>query len=174
MFVAPNNDTLYTMAHLDLSKGPLVLHVPKVAHHRYYVFEFLDPYTNVFHYVGTRTTGDGAGNFVIVGPHFHGKLPAGLRVIRSTYDRIWLCGRTLVYGPSDLPAVHKIQDGYKLIPLKAFEQVGLSYTPPRPEQDRHHPHRRDASPPGLAFFDALGTAIAQNPPPARDHAILAS
>ena len=46
MFVAPNNDTLYTMAHLDLHKGPLVLHVPKIAHHRYYVFEFLDPYTN--------------------------------------------------------------------------------------------------------------------------------
>ena len=32
VFVAPNNDTLYSMAHLDLSKGPLVLHVPKVEH----------------------------------------------------------------------------------------------------------------------------------------------
>ena len=68
VFVQPNLDTLYTMGHLDLSRGPLVLHVPAVSHHRYYVFEFLDPYTNVFHYVGTRTTGDGAGSYLITGP----------------------------------------------------------------------------------------------------------
>jgi hypothetical protein len=111
VFVAPNNDTLYTMGQLDLSKGPLVLHVPKVAHHRYYVMEFLDPYTNVFHYVGTRTTGDSAHDFVIVGPHFHGKLPAGLRVIHSSYAHIWICGRTLVYGPSDLAAGTRSRTG---------------------------------------------------------------
>jgi hypothetical protein len=171
VFVAPNNDTLYTMGQLDLSKGPLVLHVPKIAHHRYYVMEFLDPYTNVFHYVGTRTTGDGAHDFVIVGPHFHGKLPAGLRVIHSSYAHIWICGRTLVYGPSDLPAVHKIQAGYKLVPLKAFEHVGLRYTPRRPKRIITA-HTEATVPTGLAFFDALGTAMAQNPPPARDAAIL--
>src|ERR1700733_10518588 len=86
VFVAPNNDTLYSMAHVDLSKGPLVLHVPAVAHGHYYVFEFLDPYTNVFHYVGTRATGDGAGNFAIVGPRFHGRLPAGVHRTRSSYE----------------------------------------------------------------------------------------
>jgi hypothetical protein len=46
-FVGPNLDTLYTFAHVDLSKGPLVLHVPAVSSRRYYSFEFLDPYTNV-------------------------------------------------------------------------------------------------------------------------------
>jgi hypothetical protein len=172
VFVAPNNDTLYSMAHLDLSKGPLVLHVPKVAHHRYYVFEFLDPYTNVFHYVGTRTTGDGAGNYAIVGPHFRGRLPAGVHRITSRYDRIWLCGRTLVYGPSDLAATHKVQDGYKLIPLKAFAKAGLAYRAPRPKKIVTT-HTSATLPSGLAFFDALGTALAENPPPARDHAILA-
>jgi hypothetical protein len=171
VFVAPNNDTLYSMAHLDLSKDPLVLHVPKVAHHRYYVMEFIDPYTNDFHYVGTRTTGNGAHDFVIVGPHFHGQLPAGLRVIRSSYDRIWICGRTLVYGPSDLSAVHKIQDGYKLIPLRAYKRVGLNYTPPRPKR-LITTHTAASVPAGLRFFDALGTAMAQNPPPARDAAVL--
>ncbi len=171
VFVAPNNDTLYTMGQLDLTKGPLVLHVPEVAHHRYYVMEFLDPYTNVFHYVGTRTTGDGAHDFVIVGPHFHGRHPAGLRVIHSSYEHIWICGRTLVYGPSDLASVHKIQNGYKLVPLKAFERVGLRYTPRRPK--RIITTHTDATvPTGLAFFDALGTAMAQNQPPARDAPIL--
>ena len=97
-FVGPNLDTLYTFAHVDLSKGPLVLHVPAVSGRRYYSFEFLDPYTNVFHYVGTRTTGDGAGNFAIVGPTSHARLPAGLQRIPSAYEHIWLVGRTQVHG----------------------------------------------------------------------------
>ena len=92
VIVAPNNDTLYSMAHLDLSKGALLLHVPAVPHHHYYVFEFLDPYTNVFHYIGTRTTGDGAGNYAIVGPKFHGKLPAGVHRITSKYEHVWVAG----------------------------------------------------------------------------------
>jgi hypothetical protein len=171
VFVAPNNDTLYTMGHLDLSRGPLVLHVPRVAHHRYYVMEFLDPYTNVFHYVGTRTTGDGAGNFVIVGPGFHGELPAGLHVIRAAYNRVWICGRTLVYGPSDLAAAHGVQAGYKLIPLKSFEKVGPAYAPPRPHRIITT-HTAATIPTGLAFYDALGDALARNPAPARDRAIL--
>ncbi|HZU39568.1 MAG TPA: DUF1254 domain-containing protein [Solirubrobacteraceae bacterium] len=171
VIVQPNLDTLYSMAHLDLARGPLVLHVPAVAHHRYYSFQFLDPYTNAFHYIGTRTTGDGAGTFVIVGPRFRGRLPRGLRRIRSPYDRAWLVGRTLVYGPADLAAVHRIQDGYRLLPLAAYLRHGLRWRPPRPHRviTRHTSH---AIPTGLAYFDQLGTALAQNPPPARDAAIL--
>src|SRR5664279_2232987 len=132
VIVQPNNDTLYTMGHLDLATGALVLHVPAVGGHRYYSFEFLDPYTNVFHYVGTRTTGDGPGSFVITGPGFHGRLPRGLTRIRSIYRRVWLVGRTLVKGAADLPAVHRVQDGYRLIPLAAFRRQGLAWRPTRP------------------------------------------
>ena len=171
MFVQPNNDTLYTMGHIDLSHGPLVLHVPAVPNHRYYSFEFLDPYTNIFHYVGTRTTGEGAGNYAIVGPSFHGKLAAGLHRISSSYQHMWLVGRTLVNGPGDLTAVHKIQNGYKLIPLKDYERVGLSYKPARPSRIITT-HTTATVPTGIAYFDALGTALAQNPPPARDASIL--
>jgi hypothetical protein len=172
VFVAPNLDTLYSMGHVDLSNGPLVLHVPAVSGGRYYSFEFLDPYTNVFHYVGTRTTGNGAGNYVIVGPTFHGKLPAGLHRISSKYEHIWLVGRTQVYGPADLPAVHKVQNGYRLLPLTKFETVGLSYAPPRPRRIITT-HTVATLPTGMAYFDALGTALAHNPAPARDAKILA-
>jgi hypothetical protein len=54
--VAPNVDTLYSLAHLDLGRGPVVLSHPAMGH-RYFVFELLDPYTNVIGYIGTRTTG---------------------------------------------------------------------------------------------------------------------
>jgi hypothetical protein len=122
--------------------------------------------------VGTRTTGNGGGNYAIVGPDFHGKLPAGVHRINSTYEHIWLAGRTQAYGPSDLSAVHNIQAAYKLIPLKAYEKVGLDYTPPKPHKIITT-HTVATIPTGLAYFDALGTALAENPPPARDHAILA-
>ncbi len=171
VIVQPNNDTLYTMGHVDLGAGPLVLHVPAVPHHRYYSFEFLDPYTNVFAYVGTRTTGDGAGNFVITGPRFKGSLPKGLRRIRSPYERAWLVGRTLVYGASDLSRVHKVQNGYRLIPLPDYVKFGLAWHPRRPKRIVARA-KKSSEPKGVAFFDALGTALAKNPPPSRDRAML--
>ncbi len=70
-----------------------------------------------------------------------------------------------------MSAAHKVQNGYKLIPLTAFERVGLGYKAPRPHKVVKR-HKTAELPTGLAFFDALGTALAQNPPPARDHAIL--
>lgn len=172
VIVQPNLDTLYTMGHLDLKAGALVLHVPAVPHHRYYSFEFMDPYTNVFAYVGTRTTGDGRGNFLITGPGWKGRVPRGLRRIRSPYRRAWIVGRTLVYGPGDLSAVHRIQDGYKLIPLSGYRTRGDRWTPPRPRRIVTK-HRLVNLPTGLAYFDQLGTALAQNRPPARDRAMLA-
>jgi hypothetical protein len=170
--VQPNNDTLYTMGHLDLRHGPLVLHVPAISGHRYYSFEFLDPYTNVFHYIGTRTTGDGAGTFLIAGPLFHGHTPRGMRLIRSPYELAWAVGRTLVYGPSDLAAVHRVQDGYRLIPLADYLRSGLRWRPSRPKRIVTKP-LQFTEPTGLAFFDQLGTALAETPPPPRDKAILA-
>jgi hypothetical protein len=172
VIVQPNNDTLYSNAHLDLSTEPLVLQVPSVPRHRYYSFEFLDPYTNVFAYVGTRTTGDGAGTFLITGPGWHGPVPRGMRRIRSPYRPAWMVGRTLVLGPGDLPAVHRVQDGYRLLPLAKYLRYGPSWQAPRPQRiiTRHHTY---TEPTGLAFFDRLGQYLAQNPPPRRDAAILA-
>ena len=122
--------------------------------------------------MGTRATGDGPGSFAITGPGFHGRLPRGVRRIRSAYQHVWLVGRTLVGGPADLPAVHRVQDGYRLIPLRAFRKRGLAYAPPRPKQIITT-HTKAVEPTGLAFLDALGDALAQNPPPARDAPILA-
>lgn len=151
VIVAPNNDTLYTMAHLDLSKGPLVLHVPAVAHHHYYVFEFIDPYTNDFHYVGTRTTGDGAGNYVIVGPKFHGRVPASVHRIVSRYERVWIVGRTLVYGPSGLAAAHKIPGRLQAGSLEGIRACWPEVPSPASKADHHHAHR-GAAPDGARIL----------------------
>lgn len=170
--VGPSNSTLYSNVHLDLTRGPIVVHVPRIPRHRYYAWEFLDPYLNVFHYLGTRTTGNGGGNYVVVGPGFHGKIPVGLDVIHAPYSHVWLFGRTLVYGQADLPAAHRIQNGYRAIPLAAYRRVGLTYRPPRPTKVITTPTNTPI-PTGLAFYDRLGEALAKYAPPARDHAILA-
>ena len=46
-FVTINNDTLYSMAQLDLSVGPVRLRVPDTDG-RYYVLQFVDAWTNNF------------------------------------------------------------------------------------------------------------------------------
>ena len=167
VFVQPNVDTLYTMGHLNLKSGPLVLHVPRIANRRYYVFQFLDPYTNTFAYVGTRTTGDGAGSYLITGPGWRGKVPKGLHQVKSSYEQVWLCGRTLVNGPHDLAAVHAIQRKYQLIPLAQYRRHGLKWKPPRPRKVIAAASNPQV-PTGLAFYAKLGQYLKQNPPPAAD------
>ena len=85
--VAPNNDTLYSTAWLDLTQGPLVMHLPAIA--RYHTFQFLDAYTNNFAYAGTRATGSQGGDFLIHGPGWRGTpcliLPASPSCRRLTH-----------------------------------------------------------------------------------------
>ena len=51
-----NNDTVYSIANVDTSGGPVRLDVPD-ADGRYYVLQFVDAWTNNFAYVGRRATG---------------------------------------------------------------------------------------------------------------------
>ena len=123
--VRVNVDTLYSSAFLDLSEEPLVLSVPDT-HGRYYLLPLFDAWTNVFATPGTRTTGNSANSFLIAGPDWSGTAPAGMQVLRSPTNMAWLLGRTQTNGPEDYPAVHAVQDGYKLVPLSKF---GASYVP---------------------------------------------
>ncbi|HTA42823.1 MAG TPA: DUF1254 domain-containing protein [Bryobacteraceae bacterium] len=117
--VRPNADTLYSSAWLDLSKGPLILHVPDT-HGRYYVVQFLDAWTDTFASIGKRTTGTAEGWYAIVGPTgWTGKLPAGSNRIEAPTNMVWLLGRTLTRGPADYDNVHAIQRGYTLTPLSS-------------------------------------------------------
>lgn len=70
-------DTLITIGWLDLNKGPQVLHVPDMAG-RYYALQLTDPSNNTnFAYVGKRTTGTEAGDYIIVGPPPEGSRTSG-------------------------------------------------------------------------------------------------
>jgi len=97
-----NHDTVATAGVLDLRDGPQILHVPDMAG-RYYSVQFTAPNNTVFAYVGTRTTGTQAGDYLIAGPGWKGQVPSGVKLISSPHNSIFVIGRTLVYSDSDLP-----------------------------------------------------------------------
>jgi hypothetical protein len=168
LVVLPNVDTLYTVARLRLQDGPLVLHVPDLGG-RYYTMQFLDAYTNSFAYVGRRATGTRPGNYAIAPPGWRGRVPSGVRLIRSPTPVVWLLGRTLVDGEPDLPAVNAIQRQYTLTPLARFGGAPNSAIFLPSSNLRPGP-----LPEGLAFFDRMGELMKENPPPRRDRALIRS
>src|SRR3954454_24751569 len=87
--VAPNSDTLYSLAELDVSAQPVVLRTPNTAG-RWFDMELIEPYTNVFGYVGARVSGTAAQNTAIVGPDWAGRVPRGVRCIVSPSNRVWV------------------------------------------------------------------------------------
>ena len=86
---APNADTLYSSAFLDLGKGPYVLSLPDEAG-RYYLMPMLSGWTDVFQVPGKRTTGDKAQKYAITGPGWKGKLPEGVTEYKSPTDMVWV------------------------------------------------------------------------------------
>ena len=112
-----NRDTIITIGWLDLSKGPLILHVPDMSD-RYYSVQFTNPLKNaVFSYVGKRTAGTGAGEYLICGPGWKGEHPQGVSRITSPNNSVLIVGRVLVSSDNDLPTAYNLS---KQLQLSSF------------------------------------------------------
>ena len=119
--VTPNADTPYCMSWWNLRAEPLVLTVPAMEPDRYYSFQLIDLYTHNFAYVGTLTTGNGAGTFLLTGPGWEGEVPVEFDgIIHSETDLIFNITRTQMFGADDLARVEAIMDDYSIQPLSAF------------------------------------------------------
>jgi len=129
--VAPNNDTLYSTAWLDLGTEPVVLSLPELPDKRYYVIHIVDMYAFNVEYIGARTTGYQPGRYLFAGPGWNGSVPEGIDGVRRTECRyLFLLGRTAAKGTDDLPAVTALQDQYTLTPL--HEYLGQPAPDPAP------------------------------------------
>ena len=112
-----NHDTLMTAGVLDLSKGPQVLHVPDMAG-RYYSVQFTDPSKNTnFAYVGKRTTGTQAGDYLITGRGWKGQVPSGIPQIASPNNSVLVFGRVLVESDRDVAAAYALAKQIQFTPL---------------------------------------------------------
>jgi len=116
-FVSPNNDTLYVVAPLDMSGGPLMLHTPDTGD-RYYVLQFVDAWSNNVAYVGRRATGTAAADYLLAPSGYAGEVPDGANLIEIPTDVAVIVGRVQVDGEADLPAVYALQDQFTLTALE--------------------------------------------------------
>ena len=149
----PNNDTLYSMAWIDLTQGAVTLTVPPTGE-RYWSAALMDMYSNNNAVIGLRTTGGGGGRYRIVGP---GQTGSGPDVLRCETPHAWLLIRTLTDGGADLPATHAVQDGFRL-------EGPAGVTPPASPG-------RTAAP--ADYFAGLRALLKSDPPPATDGRMLA-
>ena len=119
--ITPNSDTPYSMLMLDLRTEPIVLSVPAVEKGRYYSVMLCDGNTFNYGYIGSRATGNEAGDYLVVGPDWKGETPSGIKkVFRSSTQFSAAAYRTQLFNPEDMPNVVKVQSGYKVQPLSAY------------------------------------------------------
>lgn len=132
--VTPNSDTPYCMFWVDLREEPVVISVPAIEPERFYHFQLIDLYTHNFIYIGTLTTGNGSGKYLIAGPGWKGQKPEGINeVINCETDIFFVVVRTQLFDPEDIDNVKKIQDAYGLKGLSAY--LGRQAPPAAPKID---------------------------------------
>jgi hypothetical protein len=172
---APNADTLYSAAWLDLSREPYIFSIPD-AQGRYYLMPMLDAWTNVFQVPGKRTTGTKAQKYAIAGPTWRGRLPTGVTEYKSPTNLVWIIGRTYCTGtPEDYKEVYAFQDQLSLVTLSAY---GKSYSPPAgrvdPNIDMKTAVRGQVDALDVeAYFKLMTDLMKNNPPASADSPIVA-
>ncbi len=163
----PNNDTLYSLAWIDVSEEPIILSHPDI-NNRYFTFELASMDSDNFAYVGLRETGPKAGSFAIVGPDWKGELPDGVRALApSRTNTILMFGRTLVDGKDGIANATALMDQYRLTPLSQWGNGKEPVIEPRKVQI---PFDRKADP--LADWKTMNAAMTLDPPEARHQALM--
>lgn len=169
--VSPNSDTPYSMVGLDLRAEPMVLTVPQIEPERYFSIQLIDAYTHNFDYIGSRTTGNDGGTFLIAGPDWAGDLPDGIdAVFRPETDLALAVYRTQLFNPDDLDNVIAVQAGYKAEPLSAF--LGLS-APAASTREFIHPLSVDEQRVSPEFFNILNFLLDAGPTHPSETALMA-
>ncbi|MBS0285993.1 MAG: DUF1254 domain-containing protein [Proteobacteria bacterium] len=166
--ITPNSDTPYSMVWMDLRAEPIVISVPAIEKSRYYSVMLCDGNTYNYGYIGSRATGNEAGDYMIVGPSYKGEPPSQIKkVFRSGTDFSLSIFRTQLFTPSDLPNVIKIQDQYKISTLSQY----LKQPSPKKGASLAFP-KIDKELVKTDFFEYLDFALQFSHPDEKDKAML--
>ena len=154
----PNSDTPYSWVGFDLRAEPVVVTVPRIEKGRYWSLQLIDLYTHNFDYLGSRTTGNDGGRFLIAGPSWAGETPKVItKVIRCETDLALGLFRTQLFNPADLENVKKIQSEYAVEPLSAF--LGEPAPKAAPAIDFPKPLTPAEQKTALEFFNQLNFCL---------------
>jgi len=171
---APNIDTLYSHAWVDVSKDPVILSHPDMGD-RYFTFQLADYFSDNFDYAGMRATGSNAGHFAIVGPEWQGELPEGVTALKSSRtDIVYLAGRTLVaHDKVDQEKAIALMKQFRLTPLSQWqnrEQYHASkkewLKAPKPAAEALNPGSNP-----LAHWQSILDSLARFPTP-KEHKVM--
>ncbi len=178
LWVTPNVNVVYSSSHMDLSEQQMILVVPsniETETDPYFVWQFMDAYSNDIIYLGTRATVGAAGTYMIVGPDYNGETPSFVtEVLKTNTNSVWLVGRHEVQpgSASDLDnnIVPLIQKSI-FLPLDTYTDKIIdgndpNYVNPIISKPSNTIPALDIS--GLNFFKVLNQWLIENPPPSAD------
>ncbi|CAH0991200.1 hypothetical protein SIN8267_01302 [Sinobacterium norvegicum] len=172
--IRPNNDTLYSSAWYDVSEQPMVLSVPDMGD-RYFMFPIMDMWTEVVASIGSRTTGQAKGDFLLVAQGWQGEVVDGLQVVELATDKGWIIGRTFSEG-NDFAVIHPLQNQYQLRTVTDWQQ-GNSQPPSTAKtlkcQDCLTPPALVASWNTATFYQHFAALLQRYPGHQQDEVILA-
>jgi hypothetical protein len=164
--VRVSRNSLWAVAFLDLDQEPIVFSHPDTKG-RYLVAQAMNMWTDNFASIGSRTTGDGPGDFLIAGPRWEGTPPPDVTATyRCSTRYAWILVQPAAAGPQDFPEVHALQDALTLTPLSGW---GTPYSPPdnvavdATVDTTATPLDQVRLMDGPSFFARLATALQDNP-----------
>lgn len=131
-----SEDFLYSVGWFDLREEPVVVSVPESGE-RYLGTQFMEWYSDIFAYLGTRATGGKAGSYLLVGPGWQGEAPDGIAgVIHAPTPTGAIIQRIGFLGDrANIDAVHKLQDASDLRPLSNWRAQDNSFSNDRDVTD---------------------------------------
>ena len=168
--VAPEDSFLVSAAWLDLSKEPVILHIPDFGS-RPSSAELSDGWTHV-----VATLGNGPRDFAVAGPRWMGEPPPGITVVRSPTDMALIQVRVFSGGTvKDIVAVYALQDQISLTPLSSYGKPdGAPIIRPTPAAtSMEPPSEQVADMDAKTFFTYFTGLLISNPPRAADAAMMA-
>jgi hypothetical protein len=126
---APNADTLYSLAWLDVTE-PVVFSHPDMGE-RFYLFEMVDLWMTVIKTPGSRIEGGAARRYFLTGPGWKGEVPAGMSHIASPTRYLVILGRTFADGTeADFKTVNALQAQFSITPLASYGKDVVNTAPP--------------------------------------------
>jgi hypothetical protein len=151
--VTPNNVTIDAYGHIDVTREPLVVFVPKLSAPRWYIVQIGDMFDEIIHNVG-GIKGEQPGVYIITGPDFAGQIPGDMIQVKSRTRQSALGVRIFVNGVADLPNACEAQSGFQAMPLSAYLQYGLAWK--RPAERPSLAAYPGTAPEDIRPFDELG------------------
>jgi hypothetical protein len=178
--VAPQVDTLFALAWLDLRHEPMVIQIPAGDGNRYWLIQVVDAWTNTVQNPSSVRPQIAAGraappfSYAITGPGWSGTLPNELTQMVMPTDTALLANRIELNGAADLDPARALQTQVKLMPLSAWIANPNTATANAnvPNQSMTPLNRVDAMD-GRTFFNRMTALLAVSPAPPVDAAVLA-